>query len=153
MKIMLLNEENILENEKQICKYMTDNYKINLNYSLREEELKKLINDIIYYIKNNSAYILGVFEEKKLLGFLWSYEHNYFNEKRLHINHIIIGEEYRNKGIGSILINKIEELAIEKGILKIDLLATKSNEYVVKFYEKHGYFTERLKMCKQVKGV
>ncbi len=47
-----------------------------------------------------------------------------------------VEEEWRGKGIGSIVLKELEKIAIEKGAKKI-ILHTRDN--AVKFYEKHRY--------------
>ena len=52
------------------------------------------------------------------------------------IRSMAVEEEWRGKGIGSIVIRELEKIAIEKGAKKIILHA---RDNAVKFYERNGY--------------
>jgi ribosomal protein S18 acetylase RimI-like enzyme len=52
------------------------------------------------------------------------------------IRSMAVEENWRGKGIGSIVLNALEKIAIEKGAKKIILHA---RDNAVKFYEKNGY--------------
>ena len=61
----------------------------------------------------------------------------HFNsETEAQIRSMAVEEEWRGKGIGSIVIKELEKIAIEKGAKKIILQA---RDNAVKFYERNGY--------------
>jgi len=61
----------------------------------------------------------------------------HFNsESEAQIRSMAVEEEWRGKGIGSMLIKALEKIAIEKGAKKIILHARDNS---VKFYESNGY--------------
>ena len=70
---------------------------------------------------------------------------------RLHIAEIAVFDDYQKRGVGSQLLDKVEEYAIENGYFEIDLLVTASNISAVRFYEESLYRTERYLMKKDVK--
>ena len=61
----------------------------------------------------------------------------HFNsESEAQIRSMAVEENYRGKGIGSIVLEELENIAIEKGAKKI-ILHARNN--AVKFYESNGY--------------
>lgn len=62
------------------------------------------------------------------------------------VDFLIYSEENRQKGIGSILIKALKNLAINKGVLKIWGNTGFDDHLVHDFYKKHGYtFSEEVK--------
>lgn len=83
--------------------------------------------------KNNPQYLISAKNKDKLVGVLLSCDEN--------IDTILIGElgvdpNYRNKGVGTILLSKLEEIAIKKNKKQILLGAKEKAE---KFYLKKGF--------------
>lgn len=61
----------------------------------------------------------------------------HFNsEEEAQIRSMAVEDEWRGKGIGSIVIKELEKIAIDKGAKKIILHA---RDNAVKFYERNGY--------------
>ena len=104
------------------------------------EQMKKFHED-------GSAIIIGAFDEE-LIGFAWVYKHFFLNQRRLHINQIAVAKEYRRKGTGRLLLNKIEEIADDLNVDNIDLMVTAANIDVVNFYKNNGFRIERYLMSK-----
>jgi len=85
-----------------------------------------------YEIHSNTVanpYVLYLDDE--LIGYysLWEMFEN------TSIATIAVKENYRNKGIGNILLSKIIEQSIEKGFVSIDLEVRKSNESAIRLYK------------------
>lgn len=61
----------------------------------------------------------------------------------IYLSVITVAEEFRNKGIGSLLLEKVSDLAKELGILKIYCPVNKKHPYLEKgvfhFWKKNGY--------------
>lgn len=60
---------------------------------------------------------------------------------RIEIEYIIVDAEYRKKGIGTLLLNEIEQ----KGIKNITLEVRESNKEAIEFYKKNGYRIEAIR--------
>ena len=71
-------------------------------------------------------------------------------EKRIHIGHIIVNPAVRSSGIGSKLLNYLENLSSQEGIGKIELMTTIENENTMKFYKLNGYSTVRVQLEKKI---
>ena len=65
---------------------------------------------------------------------------------------IVVKSEFQNHGIGRILMGKIQEWAIVKGALSIELNVYEFNETAISFYERLGYQTFSRKMSKEIKN-
>ena len=52
---------------------------------------------------------------------------------------MIIDKEYRNKGLGSYLLNEAIDFAKKRNCLRITLLTDHNNDIAIKFYKKSGF--------------
>jgi ribosomal protein S18 acetylase RimI-like enzyme len=64
------------------------------------------------------------------------------------ITFVCIGDEFRRKGYGSILMNESRYLLNERGIFITQLCYDKNNEAACAFYEKLGYLTRSIQAVK-----
>lgn len=55
--------------------------------------------------------------------------------ERIEIEYIIVHDDYRKRGIGSILLKELEKYDIKN----ITLEVRESNKHAIKFYQKNGY--------------
>ena len=55
------------------------------------------------------------------------------------MNYLSVHPEFRGKGFGKLLVNKVEEKLKELGCPKINLLVRSNNSKVIKFYEGNSY--------------
>lgn len=62
-----------------------------------------------------------------------------FDGRRGLIYHLAVDESCRNRGIGSLLMEEVENRMREKGCIKSYLLVTKENQSAMEFYEKRGW--------------
>lgn len=61
--------------------------------------------------------------------------------RRGYIYHLAVNPKYRNKGIGTTLVNNVMNALENLGINKVALLTFKRNEVANAFWEKHGFST------------
>ncbi len=101
---------------------------------------EKVFKDL-YEASTGSQVILGAFDNNILVGYAWI-------ELRLDtvsllptcfIVDIGVKKDYRKKGIGKQLMNKIYEIARKNNIKTINLLVDKRNINAVNFYKKAGF--------------
>lgn len=80
---------------------------------------------------NNPFFKSFVYEDDSIVGVI------IYNEPydRIEIDYIAVDENYKNKGIGSQLLKKIEN----NNIKNITLEVRQSNEVAINFYKKNGY--------------
>ena len=62
-----------------------------------------------------------------------------FDGRRGLVYHLAVDAGYREQGIGSLLMNEIEQRLKEKGCIRSYLLVTRENESAIEFYEKRGW--------------
>ncbi|QMV40035.1 GNAT family N-acetyltransferase [Cohnella cholangitidis] len=96
-------------------------------------------------ISNPNFYFYVIKENETNLGYAWieikEYQENAFMKayKSIFVHQLSISTEYRNKGLGVKLMDKINEVAKENNIRKIELDYWTDNEAAQRFYEKLGF--------------
>lgn len=150
MKIEFLDSRDLLEHRSTILTFLIESYKVNLNLS--QEQCTSVCNEKINlldtYLEQDSATLIGAFNNEELIGLVWLYKHTNFGELRLHINHIIVSKEHRGKGIAKQLIKEAERFAINNEIKIMDLNVSEINVEAIKMYDNIGFSTERRLMKK-----
>lgn len=64
-----------------------------------------------------------------------------FGESTLHLNLLAVSENFRQQGIGALLVDWLKESAAIAGIASINLEVRRSNEGAIRFYDKLGFET------------
>jgi ribosomal protein S18 acetylase RimI-like enzyme len=124
---------------------MNIEYKENIDeevYKIIDEEFNK------YAIKNNvicnyKSFAFVAKEENKVIGIITG--HSYYKE--VYIEDLIVFEEYRNKHIGSKLVEEVEKNFANKGFENINL--TTYSFQAPEFYKKCGFKIELIRENKQ----
>ena len=142
-----MKEDTVNKYEIDIKRYLAEVLRQNNVNGIAVEDI---YSNMLEYIKDNTAIIIGAFEGEKLLGFIWAYEREVNQERRYHINYFIVNPEERKKGIGTQLINEIYKIAKACKISKIELMVTAKNEEAVSFYAKQDFQVERTLLCKEI---
>jgi ribosomal protein S18 acetylase RimI-like enzyme len=62
-----------------------------------------------------------------------------FDGRRGIIYHLAVDQAYREQGIGSQLMEEVENRLRNKGCIRSYLLVTRENELAIRFYENHGW--------------
>lgn len=97
------------------------------------------LNNFLYKLPNKEklSFLLYDKPKDKLIGFIISSSY----ADATHLNRIAVSEEYRGKSLGKLLTDKFLEESKKLGFKKTTLstLYDKEHEYVISFYEKHGY--------------
>lgn len=92
-------------------------------------------------LSNNLAIYAVVKENDKVVGYggMW----HVVNEG--HITNIAVHKDYRHKGIGNIIVNKLIEIAEEKEMIGLTLEVRKSNLPALELYRKNGFKLEGIR--------
>lgn len=92
-------------------------------------------------LSNNLAIYAVVKENDKVVGYggMW----HVVNEG--HITNIAVHKDYRRKGIGNIIVNKLIEIAEEKEMIGLTLEVRKSNTSALELYKKNGFKLEGIR--------
>ncbi|MEM3833256.1 MAG: ribosomal protein S18-alanine N-acetyltransferase [Thermoprotei archaeon] len=77
-------------------------------------------------------------KDNEIVGYLSASIEGYFN-KVCHLLSIAVLPEYRNRGIGSLLLKHLIDLIKTKGIRSIILEVKKDNEPAINVYKKFGF--------------
>ena len=105
------------------------------------EEANLLLSEFNYHIKkeffNNIFFKSLIYYDDGIKGIL-VYDLLY---DRIEIEYIIVDTQYRKRGIGTLLLNEIEQ----KGIKNITLEVRESNKAAIEFYKKNGYSIETIR--------
>ena len=106
-------------------------------YKIDEKEEKRIKKSI----KSRKGIFLVAEIDNKIVGLIDGYimESIYYNEKISYLAHLCVDEKYRNKEIGSKLIEEFSEISKKKGAKYIKLNAFEENIPAVSLYRKHGF--------------
>jgi GNAT superfamily N-acetyltransferase len=137
-----------------------------INFKKASEELRLNVVNILFnhweekYIKNAQIYEeneLKIFLDKQYKVFIFTESNNFIGTitisndslqshtgyKTFWISNVYVIDTYRNKGIGSIILNYAEEYLKSKGIQYVALTAEGTGNNcttrICNYYKKHGY--------------
>ncbi|OCA84602.1 GNAT family N-acetyltransferase [Bacillus sp. FJAT-27986] len=151
IEVRLISEEDLNKNRESLIDLLEENFKINFpSMSNLTKDAINTFNDMLRFKKDDSAVLIGAFENEKIIGFLWAYTREILSDRRMHIGHIVVNSEVRSGGIGSRLLKYLEEYSIGVNIKRIDLMTTFENEKTLKFYEANGYSIIRVQLEKEL---
>lgn len=125
--------------------HFKDNQKIN-------EFNKSKINDIYKYLQEDKVVLFVALDTNKIVGYVWGYQHEFFYEKRMYVNSLVVDEKYSGNGIGRNLLKTIEQYAKENDFMALDLNVSPQNERALRLYEKMNFEIERYQMRKELKN-
>ena len=125
-----------IEDYKDICKICCDD----LGYNCSEELVKERLEGLD---KNNERVLVAVYNSE-VVGYLHAqiYKTLYF-EELINFLGVAVSKEYRNKKVGTKLVNEIENWAKEKGINKVRVNSGFSRKEAHEFYRSLGYNNEK----------
>lgn len=137
-KVNINDYEDIVNLYKQLFdseKKFDDN--IVRTYKIDEKEEKRIKKNI----KSRKGIFLVAEIDNKIVGLIDGYimESIYYNEKISYLAHLCVDEKYRNKEIGSKLIEEFSEISKKKGAKYITLSAFEKNIPATNLYNKHGF--------------
>ena len=123
----------------------------------RDYREKMALIDLEEVNKNNGKCYIAVENNKAIaliMGCIFPYEEkdylDYKCPKKGEITELIVSQKLRGKGIGKVLMNKMEEYFKSLGCeyILLDVFAYNSN--AIKFYEKEGYHSRMYKEIKKI---
>ena len=154
-------EDKYLEDVKDLLveleEYIVSIDKDNLDQVHQEYREKMAILDLEEVKNNNGKCYIAVENDKVIgliMGCIFSYdEYDYLDykcPKRGEITELIVSKNVRSKGIGNLLMNKIEEYFKSLGCeyILVDVFAY--NENAIKFYDKNGYHSRMYTSIKKI---
>ncbi len=145
----LINEELAIKHSNEIKQYFKELLD-HVNMPKTQEEIEELYYNMVKFIKDNTAYIVGAIENEKLLGFIWSYKREVNKEERYHVNYFFVNAQYRKQGIGKELMNRVIKNARENGAKAVELIVLADNKGAVEFYKKQEFINEKMYLVKGI---
>ncbi|WP_123040548.1 GNAT family N-acetyltransferase [Cohnella candidum] len=104
------------------------------------------VNEFFKNAMTNPRFLFYIIkDEDQYLGYAWielrEYTENVFMRayKSIFVHQLCISKRYQSRGLGSLLINKIDQIAKENGINKIELDFWADNKIAEQFYLKNGF--------------
>ena len=116
-----------------------DIYMLNkeLGYLYEEEKVRKKIK---YIIENKKDIILVAYINNNIIGYIHGSEYELlYSDSLINILVFVVKESYRKNWVGTALIDKLEEIEIEKKYSGIRLVSGIDREDAHRFYERNGY--------------
>ncbi|MHB0863349.1 GNAT family N-acetyltransferase [Paenibacillus sp. SEL3] len=112
-------------------------------YLFPEVKVKEKIEMIIKESKD----VIFVYEENnEVLGYIHGSPHELlFSESLVNILGFVVKEKYRNQGVGSMLIERLEQWGKSHGFSGIKLLSHPSRIQAHRFYERRGICLPRIR--------
>lgn len=153
MQVIRISDDSFSLWRDQIEELLNQSVRINFpNAKVEESYGKDKCTELAAYLENNSAIVFAAIEGKKLAGFVWCHAVHRLDGTRLHVAEIAVANEWQRTGIGSKLLDNVEQCAAKSGYQAVDLFVTTSNSSAVSFYESASFEVERFLMKKTVQA-
>jgi len=108
-----------------------------------KSNLSSVLKSLNFYFKLGEIYVVVL--DKKIAGVLVFKLEQYWEGKVLIIGDLAIEESFKNKGVGTKLMNFVESYAKKNKIRRI-LFTTNKQSKAVNFYKKIGYSIDKLRI-------
>ena len=101
---------------------------------------------------NNFTSFLYYFYEKKIIGFISLYIHQYLHHHGAtgEIVELVVMPEYRGLRVGDRLLRHVEKIAKEKGLVELEISTSTYRKKAHHFYEAHGYLKNHYNFTKEL---
>ena len=142
MSLIVLNKTDIAK-QKDLSFFIDVIYNNFIELS-NEDKLMHTKEKIEENLKNdNSIIIIMLNNDKKITGFLTANIMMLDDRRKvIYITYIYVAETERNKKIGSVLLNKAEEIGKQNNCLGCMLIFDTQQNNLVRFYEDRGYMLD-----------
>ena len=139
----------IVKSKERIKQYLDICLKENVP-NITDEDVEKYFSNMEKFTEEGSAIVIGAFWDNVLVGFQWAYEVEYGGEKRLHSSFDCVDPQFQRRKIGTQMMEKLEEIARNKGITSIEAMCTAANKKAVEYHLNNGFEIERYKVVKKL---
>ena len=151
--IRKLSSDDVECHKKELFNLMQIDFKSTYGVEAAPQLVESKIDALPNHILNGRAIVYGLLDGDILSSFIWAYPVSTPTGEVMHIAYIAVGEKDRNKGIGSRLINAVEQDAASCGLNTIELIVSMNNTVARSFYKKNQFEEERLVLKKMVKAI
>lgn len=107
---------------------------------LNQDETKETLSERLLEMSTQNYECVGVYDCEKLVGIsgLW-FQTRHYSGRSIEPDHVIIHQAYRNKGLGKLLFDWIDNYAKNKRCCAVELNTYVRNTASHKFYYNEGY--------------
>ncbi|XZI53981.1 N-acetyltransferase family protein [Clostridium perfringens] len=139
-----------IEDYKEISKIRKMPGVIENILSNKDEEEELIKEKIINRGKNQYWYVAE--ENGKVIGLGILMNHGNLRKKHVGIITLMVNSDYQNKGIGSILMDKLINLSESLNIIRLELCVFRDNYKAINLYKKFGFKEEGIKIKSALKN-
>ena len=115
-----------------------------------KDEAMMKIRSMIAHMNDGSAIVYGCFDGRQLLGYLWAYEMQFREERRIYISEVHVDQSLRGQGYGSELLKAVEKEARDRDIPALYIHTEANNSGAIRLYERLGFQAERIQLRKEL---
>ncbi|NLT95460.1 MAG: GNAT family N-acetyltransferase [Clostridia bacterium] len=118
-----------------------------MDYKVTPDGIKPVL---IHYINNPDYYLLVAEKEGQVIGMVGFTVKYYLHREKpvLYVGSMVVNENYRSQGIGKLLMDEVEAVAIKRGCNSIQLNSNKRRVRAHEFYKRLGFKEVSLKFEK-----
>lgn len=142
MSLLVLNKTDI-DKQKDLSFFVDTIYNnfIELKYEEKLMHTKQKIEENIK--NNNSIIVIQMNENKKIVGFITANIMMLDDRRKVFfITYVYVAETERNKKLGSVLLNKAEQVGRDNKCIGCMLIFDTHQDNLVRFYEDRGYMLD-----------
>ncbi|WP_419748823.1 N-acetyltransferase family protein [Clostridium perfringens] len=118
--------------------------------SNKDEEEELIKEKIINRGKNQYWYVAE--ENGKVIGLGILMNHGNLRRKHVGVITLIVNSDYQNKGVGSLLMDKLINLSKSLNIIRLELCVFRDNYKAINLYKKFGFKEEGIKVKSALKN-
>ena len=121
------------------------------NILSNKDEEDELIKERIINRGNNQYWYVAE-EDGKVLGLGILMNHGNLRKKHVGVITLMVNSDYQNKGIGSLLMDKLINLSESLNIIRLELCVFRDNYKAINLYKKFGFKEEGIKIKSALKN-
>ncbi|EPB8165779.1 GNAT family N-acetyltransferase [Clostridium perfringens] len=118
--------------------------------SNKDEEEELIKEKIINRGKNQYWYVAE--EDGKVIGLGILMNHGNLRKKHVGVITLMVNSDYQNKGVGSLLMDKLINLSESLNIIRLELCVFRDNYKAINLYKKFGFKEEGIKVKSALKN-
>lgn len=118
--------------------------------SNKDEEEELIKEKIINRGKNQYWYVAE--ENGKVIGLGILMNHGNLRKKHVGVITLMVNSDYQNKGVGSLLMDKLINLSESLNIIRLELCVFRDNYKAINLYKKFGFKEEGIKVNSALKN-
>lgn len=118
--------------------------------SNKDEEEESIKEKIINRGKNQYWYVAE--ENGKVIGLGILMNHGNLRKKHVGVITLMVNSDYQNKGVGSLLMDKLINLSESLNVIRLELCVFRDNYKAINLYKKFGFKEEGIKVKSALKN-